>query len=65
MKRCIIAFFAVVLLMFSCTGNKSSQVEEVPADSVADSTDTTEVDSLEQLIAEKPMPCSTISFLIS
>ena len=56
MKRCIIAFFAVVLLMFSCTGNKSSQVEEVPADSVADSTDTTEVDSLELLIAETPMP---------
>ena len=36
MKRCIIAFFAVVLLMFSCTGNKSSQADEVPADSVAD-----------------------------
>ena len=56
MKRCIIAFFAVVLLMFSCTGNKSSQADEVPADSVADSTDTTEVDSLELLIAETPMP---------
>ena len=56
MKRCFIAFFAVVLLMFSCTGKKSGQLDEVPADSVADSIDTTEVDSLEMLIAETPMP---------
>ena len=56
MKRCIIAIFAVVLLMFSCTGNKSGQVDDVPADSVADSIDTTDVDSLEMLIAETPMP---------
>lgn len=56
MKRCIIAILAVVLLMFSCTGNKSGQVDEMPADSVADSIDTTEVDSLELLIAETPMP---------
>ena len=56
MKRCFIAFFAVVLLMFSCTGKKSGQLDEVPADSVADTIDTTEVDSLEMLIAETPMP---------
>lgn len=56
MRRCVIAIFAVVLLMFSCTGKKSGQVDEVPADSVADSIDTTEVDSLEMLIAETPMP---------
>ena len=56
MRRCVIAFFAVVLLMFSCTGKKSGQMDEVPADSVADSIDTTEVDSMEMLIAETPMP---------
>ena len=56
MKRCFIAFFAVVLLMFSCTGKKSGQMDEMPADSVADSIDTTEVDSMEMLIAETPMP---------
>ena len=56
MKRCTIAFFSVVLLMFSCTGNKSRQVDEVPVDSVADSIESTEVDSLEMLIAETPMP---------
>ena len=56
MKRCVIAIFAVVLLMFSCTGNKSRQVDEVPVDSVADSIESTEVDSLEMLIAETPMP---------
>ena len=56
MKRCVIAIFAVVLLMFSCTGNKSGQADEMPADSVADSIDSTDVDSLEMLIAETPMP---------
>ena len=56
MKRCVIAIFAVVLLMFSCTGKKSGQLDEVPADSVADSIDSTDVDSLEMLIAETPMP---------
>ena len=56
MKRCVIAIFAVVLLMFSGTGKKSGQLDEVPADSVADSIDSTDVDSLEMLIAETPMP---------
>ena len=56
MRRCVIAFFAVVLLMFSCTGKKSGQIDEVPADSVADSIDTTDVDTMEMLIAETPMP---------
>ena len=56
MKRCVIAIFAVVLLMFSCTGKKSGQLDEVQADSVADSIDSTDVDSLEMLIAETPMP---------
>ena len=56
MKRFFIAIFATVLMMFSCTGNKANQTEEVPADSVADSTDTTDVDSMEMLITETPMP---------
>ena len=56
MKRFFIAIFATVLIMFSCTGNKANQTEEVPADSVADSTDTTDVDSMEMLITETPMP---------
>ena len=56
MKRFILAIFAFVLIMFSCTGNKTNQTEEVPADSVADSIDTTDVDSMELLITETPMP---------
>ena len=56
MKRVFLAIFAFVLIMFSCTGNKANQTEEVPADSVADSTDTTDVDSMELLITETPMP---------
>lgn len=56
MKRFFIAIFATVLMMFSCTGNKANQTEEVPADSVADSIDTTDVDSMEMLITETPMP---------
>lgn len=56
MKRYFLAFFAILLMTFSCTGNKSNQAEEVPADSVADSTDTTDIDTLEMLITETPMP---------
>jgi hypothetical protein len=56
MKRFILAIFAFVLIMLSCTGNKANQTEEVPADSVADSIDTTDVDSMELLITETPMP---------
>ena len=56
MKRYFLAFFAFVLLTFSCTGNKAYQTEEVPADSVADSTDTTDVDTLEMLVTATPMP---------
>ena len=56
MKRYFFVFFAFVLITFSCTGNKSNQTEEVSADSLADSTDTTDVDTLEMLITETPMP---------
>ena len=44
------------LLLFSCTGNKTSQSGEVPADSVADSVDLADVDTMELLITETPMP---------
>ena len=56
MKRYFLAIFAFLLLTFSCTGNRANQTEEVPADSVADSTDTTDIDTLEMLITETPMP---------
>lgn len=56
MKRFFIAIAAGVLLMFSCTGNRSGQGGEMPEDSVADSTDTVEIDTMELLITQTPMP---------
>lgn len=56
MKSIVFAVFAVALLMFSCTGKKGDQGEEMPADSVADTTVVTETDTLELLITETPMP---------
>ena len=56
MKRFLIAFCASVLLMFSCTGNKTQRAEEPTTDSVADSVDTVPMDSLEQLIVDAPTP---------
>lgn len=56
MKRFFIAIIAGVLLMFSCTGNKTNQHEEVAADTVVDSMSMAEVDTLELLITETPMP---------
>ena len=56
MRRFVFAVFAMALLMFSCTGKKAGQQGEMPADSVADSTDMTETDTLELLITETPMP---------
>lgn len=56
MKSIVFAVFAVALLMFSCTGKKGGQGEEMPADSVADTTVVTETDTLELLITETPMP---------
>lgn len=46
----------MALLMFSCTGKKAGQQGEMPADSVTDTTDMTETDTLELLITETPMP---------
>lgn len=56
MKRFFIAIAAGVLLMFSCTGNRSGQGGEMPEDSVADSADTVETDTMELLITQTPMP---------
>ena len=56
MKRLFTGVFAMTLLMFSCTGNKTGQTDETAADSVADSIDVAETDTLELLITETPMP---------
>ena len=56
MKRFVLAVFALVLLMFSCTGKKAGQGDVMPEDSVADTTEVTETDTLELLITETPMP---------
>ncbi|MDD6895121.1 MAG: DUF4348 domain-containing protein [Prevotellaceae bacterium] len=55
MKKILTAFFAFLALMFSCKGNKTEAPDTTPADS--DSVqDTAAVDTMEQLIAETPMP---------
>jgi hypothetical protein len=56
MKRFLIAIVASVLLMLSCTGGKTQRAEEPQPDSVADSMDTTPIDTLELLIGETPTP---------
>ena len=56
MKKILWPTLAVVLLTFSCTGKQTNTDNEVSPDSVADSTDTAMVDTLEQLITETPMP---------
>ena len=56
MKRFLIAMIASVLLMFSCTGNKTQRAVEPTTDSVADSVDSIPMDSLERLIVDAPTP---------
>ena len=56
MRKILWPTLAVVLLTYSCTGKQTSTVDEMSPDSVADSTDTMMVDTLEQLITESPMP---------
>lgn len=56
MRRCFIALSAIMLLMFSCTGKKAGQTDEVPTDSVADSSDVAVTDTMELLITQTPMP---------
>ena len=52
----MIGFLAVTGLMFSCTGNKAGQTDGTVTDSVADTTEVAETDTLELLITETPMP---------
>ena len=58
MKRLLIAFFAGLMLVFSCTGNKAGQTGDGLSDSTAiDSSELAEpIDSMELLITETPMP---------
>ena len=56
MKKVFGAFFACVLLMFSCTGKQAQRVEESQTDSVADTLDSVPLDTLEQLLSEIPTP---------
>lgn len=56
MRRCFFALSAVMLLMFSCTGKKAGQADEMPTDTVADSSEVTATDTMELLITETPMP---------
>ena len=56
MKRCFVVLNVVLLLLFSCTGKKAGQTDEVPTDSVIDSTDLAVTDTMELLITETPMP---------
>ena len=56
MRKVFGAFFACVLLMFSCTGKQVQRVEESMTDSVADTLDSVPLDKLEQLLSEIPTP---------
>lgn len=58
MRRFFIAFFAMVLVMFSCKGNKAAESDDEAVNDSVDSSleDTAQVDTMEQLIAETPMP---------
>lgn len=55
MYRFLTAILAFVLLMFSCKGGRTMGSGEVPADS-AGSVETADVDTMEQLIEDSPMP---------
>ncbi|MBR5748378.1 MAG: DUF4348 domain-containing protein [Prevotella sp.] len=56
MRKVFGAFFAGLLLMFSCTGKQMQRGEEPLTDSVADSVDSVPLDTLEQLLVETPTP---------
>ena len=56
MRKVFGAFFACVLLMFSCTGKQVQRVDESMNDSVVDSVDSVPMDTLEQLLVETPTP---------
>lgn len=57
MKRLSIVVIVAAALMLSCKGRQTAPAEEPTADTTASaSADTTAADSLEELIAETPMP---------
>ena len=56
MKRFLLVITAGLLLMFSCTGNRTQSYEEPQTDSVAESVDTVAMDTLELLLVETPTP---------
>ena len=56
MRKVFGAFFTCVLLLFSCTGKQVQRVEGSMTDSVADTTDSVPMDTLEQLLVETPTP---------
>lgn len=55
MRKLLYLFLSFLLLLSACTGNKTGQADVAPVDSV-DSVDSVAADSMEQLIAETPMP---------
>ena len=56
MRKYLCPMLMCLLLTFSCTGKKAGADMDVPADSVADSSQVVIEDTLEQLITETPMP---------
>ena len=56
MKRLLIAMMVSAALMFSCKGRQTVAPPDDADTALADTTDTTTTDSLEQLITETPMP---------
>lgn len=57
MNRFLTVAFVSLVLMFSCKGNKTAGIADTPADSTDSVTaDTAEVDSMELLITDTPMP---------
>ena len=56
MRKFLWPMLLCLLLTFSCTGKKAGVETDVPADSVADSSQVVIEDTLEQLITETPMP---------
>ena len=56
MRKVFGAFFACVLLMFSCTGKQAQRVEVSMMDSLTDTIDSVPMDTLEQLLSEIPTP---------
>ena len=56
MRKYLWPMLLCLVLTFSCTGKKTGTDMEVPADSVADSSQVVIEDTLEQLITETPMP---------